>query len=444
MSSEDLLEQAALDLIEARAYVQHKAPYFSSTVLNLIPVWHEGLGTLGVTDRLVCVIDPVFWVELPSVKMRASCLVHEVLHVLLDLERVAVMKAVDADLANVAADIPINDGMTRAEGGQLWELPEWGHFSRTHGFEEGLPAEAYFELLLKKQKKCESGGNPKPGEEYKIGDATVANKIFAGGCGSVVGNQLLPEVEDKLNIEKGRSPTEVAQVRKEGARELHEHAKRQAEQGRGYLPSYLQEFLDWADTKPAVPWKTLCRSVLRTAASRITTGRSDYSMRRPSSRSYTRGLLRPGLVDYELNVLYVEDSSGSMGKEQLQTSRVEFCSVMRQLGLQRAHFMDADADVSSAQYISLSRIKSLPVSGRGGTDFRPAFKAALTLKPKPDLVVYATDGDGYAPAEAPKGFETIFLIVPSPWQRIPAPWGTTIVMSDDEGVRSAHKWVPPE
>lgn len=437
-------EQAEYDLIEARAYVQHKAPYFSTTLLNLVPIWVPGLATLGVTDRLVCAIDPVFWTELPSVKMRASCLVHEVLHILLDMNRIAAMKAVDPELANVAADIPINDGMVRAEGGRLWELPEWGCFSHTFGFEEGLPAEAYFELLLKQKKKNPSSdgtGGAGKGEEYTLGDVTIANKVFAGGCGSIVGKQLQPELEDKLNIEKGRSPTEVQQVQREGARELKAEAEKA--QGRGSMPAYLSDFLNWEDTKPTVPWISFVRSVLRRAMTKLTTGRSDYSMRRVSRRSYARGILRPGLVGYEPNILYVEDSSGSMGRDQLLTSRVEFCNIMQQLGLQRAHFVDADADVSSSQYISLSQIKTLPVTGRGGTDFRPAFKFAAKMRPKPDLVVYATDGDGYAPEVAPEGFEVIFLIVPSPWQRIPAPWGTTIVMSDDDGVRSAHKWVPP-
>ena len=76
-------------------------------------------------------------------------------------------------------------------------------------------------------------------------------------------------------------------------------------------------------------------------------------------------------------------------------------------------------------------IRDLPVVGRGGTDFRPAIELAQTLRPRPDLLVYSTDGDGTAPNEPPPNMEVVFLIVPSHYNKTPATWGHTVIMADE-------------
>jgi predicted metal-dependent peptidase len=155
-------------------------------------------------------------------------------------------------------------------------------------------------------------------------------------------------------------------------------------------------------------------------------------MARPSKRSYSRGIIRPGLIDRRVTMAFIEDSSGSMGKEQLKSARVEAAAVMKQLGLDEAWFMDADAAVAAPpRVIRLRDIHSIPVHGGGGTNFIPALQAAQKLKPKPDVVIYLTDGDGVAPKRAPKGIEVVWCVVPSSWGRRPAWWGHLVVVGDD-------------
>lgn len=66
------------------------------------------------------------------------------------------------------------------------------------------------------------------------------------------------------------------------------------------------------------------------------------------------------------------------------------------------------------------------VCGRGGTDLRPPLEPAVLATIRPDVVVYFTDGEGPAHADAPR--------VPVLWcltlgAEPPAPWGRTVWMA---------------
>lgn len=442
------VDEAAVLLAQARGYIRKHSPYLYSTTLSLVPYWVPGFSTLGVSDQLVCIIDPEWWVSLTSTKIRASCLVHEVSHVLRGMERLAALP--DPRLANVAGDIPINDDLKKNP--ELWELPEFAIYSTTFGFPEGLTLEQYYELLSKKVQKegmCADGTDPgggsgegsdigKDGAPYKIGNVPIANKVCAGGCGSAGGNSPNAAAERRANQEAGRDKADVQQVVKDGRKAVAAYHKEN--QGRGSVPDSLQEVLDWEDKEAIVPWRSLLANSLRKTAGRIITGQADFSMRRPSRRSLVRATPRPGLVDHQITVVIIEDTSGSMGHEQLLAGRVEACSVLTQLNISQAYYLAADADVSDMRTIRLRDIPTLPVTGRGGTNFAPALAACERLRnPKPDIVIYFTDGDGYAPEQPPKGFEVIWCIVPSPWQTMPARWGTTVIMSDDVEVRRAYE-----
>jgi predicted metal-dependent peptidase len=120
-------------------------------------------------------------------------------------------------------------------------------------------------------------------------------------------------------------------------------------------------------------------------------------------------------------------------------SRVEFVAIMKQLGIPEAWFMDADAAVSSPpKKIKVNDLLTMPFHGGGGTDFRPAIDLAIKLKPRPDIIVYSTDGDGAAPKFAPPGVEFIWCIVPTPYGRRPAPWGHLVICADDQELRDPY------
>jgi predicted metal-dependent peptidase len=156
-------------------------------------------------------------------------------------------------------------------------------------------------------------------------------------------------------------------------------------------------------------------------------------MARPSSRAFTRDedILSPGIVSYDPEIMICRDSSGSMGRAQFIATFIEVVGIIRATGCQRVWFMDADAAVKTKpKQVSISDLKKMPITGRGGTDFRPAIVHALKMKPRPKILIYFTDGDGFAPAAKPKGMDIIWCVVPSHYNKAPASWGKTIFIDD--------------
>jgi len=49
------------------------------------------------------------------------------------------------------------------------------------------------------------------------------------------------------------------------------------------------------------------------------------------------------------------------------------------------------------------------------------------------VLIYFTDGDGFAPEEEPRGLSVIWCVVPSYYRRPPADWGKVIYVDSDEG-----------
>lgn len=435
-TEEQLIRRCNSALASARACLLDGAPYFSSTVYGLVPriipglLKREGVGC-GVTKGMVLYVDPEWFLSIGegaaekatdqrriADAKRAGLLAHESSHILRDIDRLEALP--DKERANIAADMAINYDLRKAG----FDLPDGGAFPETFGLPNELSLEQYYKLLEQKSKQIQ-----KLRDEGKIGPCS-------GMCGGVGGNVGNPSLERLLDAEVGRTGADVQRLRTETVRAI----KSAQSMGRGTVPGTLKELLDEEPTKSLVPWRVSLSIVLRRATGRIVSGVTDYSMRRPSKRSYTRGIIRPGMIDRKVNIGIIQDSSGSMGTEQLLSSRGETIGIFRQLGIDEAWYLDVDARVASEpKRIRLRDIANLPVEGRGGTDFRPGIEKMLELRPRPDICVYHTDGDGTAPERAPRGMEVVWCIVPTPNGRRPADWGTLIVVSDDQELREPYQ-----
>jgi predicted metal-dependent peptidase len=433
----------------ARAIIKREAPYYSTIIYGLVPHFIDGLGTLGVSKGMVLLIDPKWYSEMhketdhlvksgglskddATQKMQAGVLVHEANHIIRDISRIdaVVNQGINRLTVNQGFDIPINDDL-RESG---WLLPHWAIYSDTFGFPKGLTGEQYVELLLKMQDKQQQ-------KFEKICQKLGPSGVSGGQCGGCGGNDL-GEVESKADEEAGRSKGDQHRLRKEAIGQIREAA---SGSGRGKLPASLRELLGQNDKKPVIPWRTRLRRTLRTASGRIQAGRADFSLRRPSKRSYTRGVLRPGMIDRKPEIFCIEDSSGSMGPDQLKSVRAEIYGIFTQLGLSDMWFCDIDADIAAKpRRLKLADLKSLPVHGRGGTDFRPGITLAQSLVPKPDVLIYLTDGDGVAPSKPPKDITVIWCIVPTPHGRRPAMWGELVVVSDDQELLEPYNYTEDE
>lgn len=412
-------------LAEFRAVVRLKAGYVQSILYGLIPHFVEGKKTMGVTPGLVHYIDPV-WIMQFNQFEGAFLYMHEISHILRDTAG----RRGDRDhaLFNQAADIAINDDLIAAG----WTAPGGDNApltSDSFGFPKGLSAEEYYDLLLQRQQQ-----QPKTGQKKAKGDGPGGKKsadpndpphLCSGKCGGAGGNP--DELEEKLDQEIGRSPIDKKAIQRQALEDIRQAVS----QGRGNMPVGFRSLIKLDKKKSKIPWRRKFSALLQRTSGQIQSGGLDFSLTRPSRRSYALGIPRPGLVQQEPVVLFIEDTSGSMGHPQLKTVRREAKAIMLNIGLDKVWWMDADAAVAAPpRQVSVRDLERLPIHGGGGTDFRPALEAGLRLKPRPDIIVYLTDGDGTAPATAPPGVVVIWCIVPSYYNKRPASWGHAVIMRD--------------
>jgi predicted metal-dependent peptidase len=406
-------------LQKGRAFIKKEFPYFYRVVLGLIPKHVDGIGTMYVSSRMVLGIDMV-WYQTLDVEVAAGCLLHEVMHVMRDLTRIAAMN--DPELAPYAFDIPINDDLRKCGV----KLPPWVVYSDKHKLPPGLTGEGYYHLLKKQQIQI---------------PAVLA--LGSGKCGSCDGGSedpaKNPNEPDELSDEKlGRSQQEVFYFKKLGSADVQDYVKRKGMQA-GDIPGTWEEFLKFEDEEAIIPWQSIVPARLGESFGRISQGHSDYSLQRPSRRSFAYGWPRPGLISYSPNVWFIEDSSASMGHPMIKENRVETARAMQTLGLQDVWFIDADTNVSTKpRKISINELFTLPVTGRGGTDFRPAIELAMSYRPRPDLIIYSTDGCGEAPEFKPRNTEFVWLLAPGAWTQSPCDWGIQILTSNDPDERKQY------
>lgn len=431
--TKDLLARARID-------VQHRAPYYTHLLYSLMPVMCPGYGTIGVSEELHLLIDPVRVALDPEFsqvdadgipKKLAGSLVHEMQHILRGIERVHSLAQIDPELANIAADLPINAD-ERKTG---WELPNWVVYpdSPQYNFPLGLTMEGYFELLMENpeayKKKTREMVLAAKGQKAQDGDGL---DIGAGRCGGVGGNAAPNPAQQQTKNIPGRSPAEVEGAIKKTAKEAQDFF---SSEGRGDCPAWAEEAIKRKKRRDR-DWKNALNNVVRRRAGIIQMGAADYSLSRPSKRSLLRGgLLRPGMVEQLYEAALAIDTSGSMGTDQLEYAKNAACNILEQTGIDHLWLALCDAAITREfKRTRLREIDSLLMRGRGGTNFNPIFEALKSLRPKPDMLILITDGDGPAPKVPPRGVEVIWLIVPSAWRRRPTRWGHYIIASNDHEV----------
>ena len=429
----------------ARLILLRRTPYYSKTAYSLVPITIHGLGTAYTTQKLVLGFDPV-WLAALSDEEAAGLLWHEIQHIVgHHFERGRDFP--DPARANKAGDLAINCSAVHIG----FTLPPNGLYPEKLGFPTDLSMEEYYELLgappAPPKKEKPKGGRSKkkgpaptnpsaPAQKEASSEGTEGEKpgLCHGHCGGVAGNGDAA-LEEQINAAAEqaspgcvKTELEVQVVLRQAAKELLEHV---SHHGRGTIPAHLVQKASLALAPPKVPWRAKLRKVLRHCAGRLRAGGSDYSKARPSKRSHLRGIVLPGLVTREPDVAFVRDTSGSMGMAQLRDAQNEAIGVMKALGLSSVWFLDADAGVGQTRRVRMRDIPKIPRVGGGGTDFAPALAAIRKLRPRPQLVLYFTDGDGGAPAVAPVGITVIWVIVRSYWNKAPATWGHAIFVDDD-------------
>lgn len=400
-------------LAAGRLIARQQAPWFRSALHALIPREAPGLDTMGVTDSAILMWDPAA-VQRWKPEEVAGVLIHEISHLLRDHSARRRAIAADPRLWNIAGDCEINDDLSR------YKIPGEGCFPKTFGMQPGKLAESYYAELRRQGKgQGGEGGEGAEGDGKAIGPGKPS--AAGGWCGSGAGRAVPgePEQLDEKGKPQGRSPREIERVRRETAKAIQEQASR----GQG---SMAAGWLRWANEElkpPRIPWQRRLATLARSAAA-YASGAVDYKYDRPARRQSAIGWgpgkpILAALRRPIIQAAIVLDTSGSMGSAELSVALAESDGIMRAVGA-NVTFCACDAEVHSLKQVRTWRELIPLVKGGGGTDFRPAFEEISRRRPRPDVLIFFTDGYGSAPA-LPPNFRTIWVLINS--KHRPTTWG---------------------
>jgi predicted metal-dependent peptidase len=382
-------------------------PYFTAAVLGLVPRKTDAVPTMAVSDRLVMSWNPSF-IDILTVQQCAAVIVHEANHII--RQHGARCRAIGADPAlwNLAGDAEINDDL-KAAG---LDLPGCGIFPHTLGQPDGRTAEEYYHSIPRDGGSNGSGKGDKPGE---------------GECGSCAHGHG-EEGED--GDAEGRSQQDAQRIIKTVADDIQRHAQ---QHGRGSVPAGLARWADEALKPPRVRWQDQLARITRRAVA-YKAGAVDLRWSKPARKQAGVGHgvgrpMLPALVAPIPRVMVAIDTSGSMGEAELNAALTEVNAILKAVGGD-VDFVSCDAAVNAQLRARTWRDVARNLKGGGGTDFRPVFEAAARARPRPEVLVFATDGCGPAPDAAPTGMSVVWLLLGS-YRQTPAPWGTVIEVDDN-------------
>lgn len=436
-------------LAVGRLTATRKAPYFSELLLNFVPHEAPGLGTVGCTKDMVFFYDPTV-IKIWSVEVITFAWWHESLHIL--LKSADRLQSRDPRIWNIATDLTIN------EQGQLagFKIPEWAALPSKFELPSNLTADEYYDALCQKEpstvnKSLEAlishemafpsspsaeseseagsgGGKGKAKESQEKGQGESGGNgpqklpPMSGGCGSCSGNHTPGEPDSEES--GGRSDSDINNISRRTAEAIAKHSNN----GQGRVPRGL---LVWAQSQlepPKIPWQQKLARAVRSAIA-YRPGAVDYRYSKMSRRQAAIGYgpgkpVLPALIAPIPRVSIILDTSGSMGPEELKLGLSEAAGILQAVGAE-VIFCACDSAVHTLQKVrSVSQLSEL-IKGGGGTDFRPAFKAVMKQREKPEVIIFATDGMGPAPSSPPIGVKVIWLLIGS-YKKSPCEWGEHI------------------
>jgi predicted metal-dependent peptidase len=302
-----------------------KSVFFATLALRvrLEPDW--GCPTMAVDGRTMF-YGPEFVNGLSGDEL-VGVVCHETMH--LALAHHARRSGRDASQFNVACDLSINP-LLEESGFTLPKsrlMPGEGSYK---DLPKGLSAEEYYTLL---PKPPEGQGGDKGGDD-------------PGGCGGV--------------RDPGDGSPSDAQDQKadwEAAAAVAESAAK----SRGTMPAGLARMVDEV-LRPPADWRAILREFVSSAA------KNDFSWSRPNRRYIAQGLYLPGLHSEELgDVLVLVDTSGSIGKQQLDSFATELNGILDSFDCQ-ATVVYHDSEVQHVQeHRSSDGPLVLEPKGGGGT-----------------------------------------------------------------------------
>ena len=159
-----------------------------------------------------------------------------------------------------------------------------------------------------------------------------------------------------------------------------------------------------------VPWRTKFFNVVGNIIS-TRPGTSDYSYCVPDpDLAFSNNLIMPGMVDSEIVIKVVVDTSSSMTDNRISQAYAELETMIKGLmGMGSLYVLSCDSAVHST--LEVTNPSQIDLFGGGGTDLGVGIRAAATQTPKPDMIVVITDGGTHWPTNGPEGIPVLVVLV---------------------------------
>ena len=435
--TKDQLDQ----LMVWRSEALERMPYFSRILFSFRPLDAPGLGTFA------CDPDYRLYIDFGAVVSKglawcSEALLHECGHLYNDHAARATEHAVKDDERftwNLAGDAEINDDLVAAG---CVTIADSAVLPSSLGMDDHLLAEQYMdELRRRRPPTSPSGGGQGRPSEGQQHEGEGAGQPF-GGCGSGSGGEAAPGELDPGDDAGGAAPAATAAEKKviqiATAAAVREHVAKHP----GSTPAGLVERAEMILAPSKLPWRQiLASSVRRAAAMRV--GVHDTTYLRPNRRrgqvevAPGRRAVYPGTYSPEPQVVVVRDTSGSMSPGDLSMVTTEVEAISRQMGVrgEALRVLDVDVEVGAVKgYRGVSSLEE--VVGRGGTDMGAGIAHAVTMRPRPTVIVVLTDGYTPWPAEKPRVPVVICIVGRddlSPLIEAAPTWATVVAVDPDEG-----------
>ena len=368
---------------KARVVAMHHFPFFRTMLARLQFFECAQVQTVAIDKHSRVYVNVVFW-ETLTIDQQAAIIVHELQHVFRKHFSRASGLSLEKTAMNICMDCEINDSPKLRD-----MLPESGAFPENYGWPAGLTFEQYVQRWKEDP--------PQEPEDPQVG---------AGDCGSgATGQPEDYELPSPADGGPGLDETQTEVSITQTAKAIRDYVQKH---GRGEVSGSLVEHANAVLAPPKISWQSQLRAFARNAADRVR-GQGDYSY---SQRSRFQpagcGIVYPGGVTPIPEVSILVDTSGSMGIADLEKLLPEAQECLRVSAGSSGKVCVCDTRVHSLK--TVSHVRDIQLSGRGGTDLRVGFEAISNLRPRPDILVVFTDGGTLWPKEALRGTRTIVAL----------------------------------
>jgi predicted metal-dependent peptidase len=370
-----------------------KEPFFNHLLSGLVRVVSEEVPTAAVsfsgTNINLLVNETFFLKELRSQSNRVAVIKHEALHLLFKHLFRTDIKNYEPTLFNIAADLVVNQFIGS------WKLPEGAVTLDTFpdlGLEQNQTLEWYYKKLSKLQ-------NSLPPSSLRNASVFNIDENTAPKSSEAL-SKIMEEKDQKRGDHSkwGTPPTAKGQIdgiaaETELDRMIIQARERTPAKYWGTIPGEINTLIDILieNRRPKVDW----RRTLRIFSSNSRRTYIFSTMHRISKRYGTR----PGIkVKQFQKVAVVIDTSGSVSDDDIAVFFTEIHAMYRS----GAEILVIECDSEVGETYKYDGRLPTEVSGRGGTEFDPAFAFLRSNRLTHfDGCIYLTDGYAAEPTIKP-------------------------------------------